>query len=228
MSPGRSSGTSLCSTQARKAAPLIGPLSTKGAISPAVRNAQTKGVVFQCPQALCPGSARPLKSVPGSGSWPSLPRFRPETPDVRQVGRTVRLPRSAWPELRLHAPARRYAATFFERQAKAGQGFVHRADADADASPRLACAHSHRAWSVWSRWACTCAASAGSWPASFIGTWLRWAPGVSRFDPYPSSTFTSTPSLSYGVQKNALVGADVDLTRSNSHRQQHIDYWAPL
>lgn len=49
ISPGCSTGTSACCTQARNAAPLIVPSSTQGATKPRVRRAQTKVVVCQWP-----------------------------------------------------------------------------------------------------------------------------------------------------------------------------------
>ena len=48
-SPGWRAGTSICSTQARNAAPFIGPSSTRGATTPAWRSPATKVVVFRWP-----------------------------------------------------------------------------------------------------------------------------------------------------------------------------------
>lgn len=67
MSPGRTSETSICWTHARSATPLTGPSSAKGAISPAVRNAQKNVVVFQCPQGALPRQRVPFKEHPRIG-----------------------------------------------------------------------------------------------------------------------------------------------------------------
>ena len=55
-SPGRNSGASLCSVQATKISPLMGPSSTQGAAKPSWRNAHTKVLVCQWP---C--GARPMQ-----------------------------------------------------------------------------------------------------------------------------------------------------------------------
>ena len=64
-SPGFSSGTSTWSTWVRKAAPLKGPSSTKGATTPVRRSPATKVGVFQCP---CGTPAR-RRSPLGARPW---------------------------------------------------------------------------------------------------------------------------------------------------------------
>ena len=64
VSPGRSVGASICSTQARKAGPWIAPSSTSGATSPSARRPRRKVVVHQCqcgtgPTRRSPRGARP-------------------------------------------------------------------------------------------------------------------------------------------------------------------------